>query len=234
MTVRNHLRDGRKALALRQPARAAQAFQRAEKVSPGDPDVLIPVAALYFAASNKAEGQRWLNKLEPSRLEAPHHAQLAELYYQQDNPKKACEEYERASRAAPIDGMVLNNYVYMCMVEPGKELDRAVPLLERALALAGRKCAIGDSLRWAYYQRAQATKNGADLGRAIDLLSEAVEKQPRVAELRLHLGRAHASAGEWDAAYVELNKALLLAPNLAEARAILAQVNERRSRSRRG
>jgi Tfp pilus assembly protein PilF len=159
---------------------------------------------------------------------------MAELYLLlRDNPK-ACVEYEKASTAAPKDGMLLNNYVYLCMVDPGKDLDRAIPLLDRALTLAGRRAAIVDSLGWAYVQRHRTTRKSGDLREAVDLLAEAVEKDPKNPEERLHLGLAHAAARDWNAAYVELSKALWLKPDLMEAQIALTEVNKVRRRVRSG
>jgi Tfp pilus assembly protein PilF len=243
LTVRDALNDGRDALQKKQPEQARKAFMKAVEESGGDPNVLMQIGAYYYMAGRPEDAKAWLARASEKDLSPQQRNQLAMLHIQIKETDRACAELQRAAAEAPKDGMVQNNYAYTCLVEPGKDLDRAIALLTDALKTAGRQAAIVDSLGWAYYQRYEQVKNPDDLQQAIELLQEAVEKEPGragrevdpgAAALRYHLGRAYMAAGDWDSAYVELMKASSLDPALGDAKTALEEVQRHRLPAKRG
>jgi Tfp pilus assembly protein PilF len=240
VTLSGYMREGEKSLSQNRPDRAREAFEKAAQASGNDPDTLFRIAGAYYRAGRFQEMSPWLNRLSKVPLKPEMRDQTASLYMMTKQLGRACEEWKQAVTEAPKNGGIVNNYVYSCLVEPGKDLDTAITLLNQAVESTGRAAHVVDSLGWAHYQRFQRSRRPEDLERAIELLREAVRKEPGssvldtdpgAGALRYHLGRAYMAAGAWDDAYVELMKATSLDPTLEDAKAALAEVQKHRTGS---
>lgn len=108
--------------------------------------------------------------------------------------------FQRLLERAPDFHPALNYLGYM-WAEEGKNLDRALKLVRRAVALEPDQGAYVDSLGWVHFQR------GED-GLALRYLQRAVVLSPDEAEIQEHLGDVLARRGEVAAARNAYRRAL--------------------------
>ena len=132
---------------------------------------------------------------------------LALLYEQFAEYDKAIERYRRVLEIQPDNVIALNNLAYAIAVRRNAPKE-ALPLAEKAYALAGRNPSIADTLGFIVHL-------AGDDRRAKGLLAEAIQGAPQVANVRVHAATVLAALGEKDAAQQELAKALELDPKLA-------------------
>jgi len=116
---------------------------------------------------------------------------LASKYEVAGDYDAAIARYRQILSLAPDAPIALNNLAYALAVRKG-ELREAVPLAERARALAPQSGVIADTLGWIYFI-------SGDAGRALPLLSEAARLQPDSAEIREHLATIRAALGSGSA-----------------------------------
>jgi tetratricopeptide (TPR) repeat protein len=98
----------------------------------------------------------------------------------------------------------MNDYAY-ALAEDGRELEKALRLVRRAIAIKSNVGAYHDTHGWVLYK----------LGRYDEALRElrlAVQTAPDTPDLRYHLAAVYAKLGRKDDALVELEKALALKP----------------------
>lgn len=132
---------------------------------------------------------------------------------------KAQQAYESALRLVPDNPHLMNALAYF-YAEQGIELQKALKLARRAVALAPRSAEILDTLGWVEYK----------LGRyqsAARTLLQAVRMMPDDATLRYHLGAAYAKIGQIDRARIELRKALILEPGNSDSLTLLNHLHNR-------
>ena len=105
---------------------------------------------------------------------------------------------ERAVKAAPDQATALNHLGYS-MLENGENAADALGLLVKARNLRPDDAAITDSLGWAWVKQGEIAKG-------IELLEQAAEREPALAEISEHLGDAYWKAGrKIDARYAWRN-----------------------------
>ena len=107
----------------------------------------------------------------------------------------------------PENVAALNNLAYALAVQR-KAVQDALPLAEKAYALAGSNAKITDTLAFIVHL------SGDDL-RAKRLILQAIQTGPQIPMVRLHAAMVLAALNEKDAAQQELGKALELDPKLA-------------------
>ena len=117
---------------------------------------------------------------------------LAVKYETAGDYDAAIARYRKILSLAPDTPLALNNLAYSLAVRKG-ELREALPLAERARALAPQSGVIADTLGWIYFI-------SGDAGRALPLLSEAARLEPANAEIREHLATVRAALGGGSAA----------------------------------
>ncbi len=141
------------------------------------------------------------------------HRMLATLYEQAGDYDRAIARYRTVLAALPDDVASLNNLAYALAVHK-KAPAVALPLAQRAYELSKRDAAIADTLGWVHYllgQRAQAEQ----------LLLEAKNGAPALAEVRIHLAQLYASTDRPDLARAELKIAIERRPALKDAPEVL-------------
>jgi uncharacterized protein (TIGR03790 family) len=189
---------------IRAPREALQFYVRAEgRATRGD------------AAGARSDLER-ATTVADTLLEA--HYALASNYEAAKEFDLAIARYRRILEVSPNQALALNNLAYGLAIRKG-ELNEALPLAEKALALAPRSGPIADTLGWIQFMR-------GNIARAVPLLVNAARLAPANAEIRLHLAQAHAAAGDIPAAKREVSKALELAPSmrdLPEVKAVQAR-----------
>lgn len=124
------------------------------------------------------------------------------------------------------DNPIAANGVAWDLAVRGKDLNRALTLVEIALKKEPRNAAYLDTKGWIYFQM-------GDLHRALVWLEAAVRRDPNHPELRFNLARVHKASGYFQGAYVETRKALILRPGYSDAQNLMREIRKNYS-PRRG
>ena len=117
----------------------------------------------------------------------------------------ARDQYEAALRIDPDAALAANNLAFILLQHDGN-LDVALTLAQTARRNLPDSPDIADTLAWAYYKKNR-------YGLSIDLLNEAIKRQPNDASMEMHLGLAYRELRDKKNATEHLNKALALGPN---------------------
>jgi len=189
----SNLLMGQLYLVQKKTAEARKMFTKASKAAENWLPPYTSLAASYMAENdpNKALDiyQSALTKL---KNKVPVLMQMAAIYERQGNFAKAMETYKTILVENPTNKLVANNYASL-LLDHGKESDSS-----KALELAKgfeklQQPALQDTLGWAY------AKTG-DSAKAVEILKPIVEKAPKIAVFRYHLGFALYSLGDKAAA----------------------------------
>lgn len=142
------------------------------------------------------------------RLPAPQFT-LASIYEAAGEYDKAIERYRRLQQLVPDNPAVLNNLAYALAVRKNN-VEEALPLAEKAYALAGNAANIADTLAWIYHLAGQDDK-------AAPLLEKAVKSAAQNPEMHLHFAVVSEAVGNRLAAEIALKRALELNPELEKS-----------------
>ncbi|MFQ3610180.1 MAG: tetratricopeptide repeat protein [Fimbriimonadales bacterium] len=140
---------------------------------------------------------------------ASYYQVLGTLAFLSGKNREADRWFRIAVETDPQNHIALNDYAYM-LAEEGRDLERALKMAQKAVAIKSGQGAYYDTLGWVLYK----------LGRYEEALRElriAVQTAPETAELRYHLAATYAKLGRTQDALVELEKSLALKPNYEPA-----------------
>lgn len=155
--------------------------------------------------------------------------QIAEAYCDSGDITHGAAWYNKAIKAYPLlvsypnDTGPYNGLAY-AYAEANTHLPEALALAQKALALAQRSnsdnkddliAAIQDTLGWVQHRL-------GDNKSAQFNLEQAASSEPRLPEVRYHLGVVYAAQGKTDAARSEFGHALLISSGYADVRTALA------------
>lgn len=186
---------------LDRPVEALAAYQRVLDKEPGHLGAARARANLLARQQRVPEAIRLLEDSAARNPKAPDPLlDLAQLEERSGNVPGAAAAYRRAIARAPENAILLNNLAYLLSADPAT-LDEAVPLAERAHAMAPRSPVVADTLGWVLYLK-------GDLPRAETLLDAAAKAAPGIAEVRYHLGMVYAKQGKAAEARRELEASL--------------------------
>ena len=132
---------------------------------------------------------------------------LASLYEAAQEYDKAIERYRRLRELLPNNPLVLNNLAYALAVRKNNIAD-ALPLAEKAYALAKGDPRLSDTLGWIYHLAGQNE-------RAVKPLEDAVRAMPKNSEVQLHFAIVSEAAGNPLGAKAALHRALEIDPQMA-------------------
>ncbi|PWU07497.1 MAG: hypothetical protein C5B51_09910, partial [Terriglobia bacterium] len=121
---------------------------------------------------------------------------------------EARQTYEAALKADPNNGVALNNLAFL-IAESGGDLEQALTLAQKAKQLLPNLAEVSDTLGLIYLR-----KNLSD--NAIDIFKQLVNKDPKQATYRYHLGMAFSQKGDRPRALQELQQALKQNPSKEE------------------
>lgn len=124
--------------------------------------------------------------------------------------------FEKALELDPQNHLAMNDYAY-ALAENGRDLEKALRLVRRAIAIKSNIGAYHDTHGWVLYK----------LGRYEEALRElriAVQTAPDTPDLRYHLAAVYAKLGRRDDALVELEKALAIKPGHEPSLALRKQL----------
>lgn len=183
-------------------SKAKKSYELAIEVNNQWPDPYISLAALHKHENNINKAISLLEdavKLTDGNVLLS--STLASYFEMSKDFEKAASVYENILIKEPVNALALNNLAVILldhMTAPGSE-DKALGLAKKLNT--STNLAFKDTLGWAY------AKSG-DNANAVLLLREVVEKMPKIAEFRYHLGYALYHMGDKEAAKENLQVAL--------------------------
>jgi len=185
-------------MAGKQPAKAAEAYQRAFDAQPAASQLMPWHRALRASGQDKLAAQHILQWLEAH----PDDVQLR-LYYgssllDQKDYAAANSQFEAVLKLKPDDLTALNNLAWGRQQAGDK---RALSTVERAFQLAPHSPVVMDTLGWILAER-------GEWPRALRLLQAASEQPGASDDVRFHYGAALARSGDKAAARVQLQALL--------------------------
>ena len=199
---------------------AAEAYRRALQLEPHTLMAIRTAKALSKGGDlpgARSELEKWL-EFHPDDTAA--RVELGNLLHRMGDLAGAVREYEAANALRPDSPMVLNNLA-LAYFEQGD--DKAVEVAERAYRLASENPAVADTRGWILLHH-------GDVFQALELIRQAAERLPGVAEIRYHLASALARAGQKGQALRVIEDALGASgpdvPWRAEAEALRASLQE--------
>src|SRR5437763_12481281 len=144
-----------------------------------------------------------------------------ELYDAKQNWDQAKAMYQQALVVSPDNPLAANNLAYV-LLEQGGNIDVAMNMAQTARRGMPNSPNAADTLGWAYYQKGIYQS-------AIDQFQEALrlgEKrgEPDDADLHYHLGLAYQKDNKAALARQQLEKAVKLRPDYADARKALSDL----------
>lgn len=207
------LQQGIQKLEARDYEGAAQLFRQYVDQAPHFTVALQEVYRAYMQQPTRpyAQAYEFLVKYEPRANEikvqvdrAGYYQVLGTLAFLSGRRGEYALWFEKALALDPQNHLAMNDYAY-ALAEDGRDLEKALKLAQRAIAIKSNQGAYRDTLGWVLYK----------LGRYEEALKElriAVQTAPDSADLRYHLAAVYAKLGRKDDALVELEKALALQP----------------------
>ncbi len=137
------------------------------------------------------------------------HMILANTLIEQDNPRQAIFHLEAALSKEPQNAVALNNLALaLSMIEP-PEIEKALELVDRALAIAGPMADIWDT-------KGQILMKQGNIPAAIGCFEDAVRLDGTAIESRIQLAAAYEQLGMQDLANQQLSRIAELKSNTSE------------------
>ncbi len=135
----------------------------------------------------------------------------------QNKQSEAQARYEKVVLMDPRAAVAANNLAWI-YAESGNNLDEALKLAQTARLQLPSSPEVSDTLGWVYYKKGLPSL-------AVPIFRESVDKSPKNAVYRYHLGLAYAKSGHLEDARKALEQALALDPKFngsADAQSVLA------------
>jgi putative PEP-CTERM system TPR-repeat lipoprotein len=195
------------ALSRGQATTALESLRRAHEVAPSSDTLLRLFQSLASLDGGKpaiALAERWLSS-HPQDL--PVQRALANAQARAGNFSAARRAYEAALKLSPSDAELLNNLANVLL---GLKDPAALKVAEQALSLNPRNPLLVDTAGWANHL-------AGNKDRALQLLRDALLRQPANPEIRYHLAAVLAQAGRKAEALTELRQALKAGANFESA-----------------
>lgn len=126
---------------------------------------------------------------------------IGDCLHAKGETRRGYRAYERSLRLNGANAAILNNYAY-CLVEEGRELERALDLSGRAIALDSNNPTYLDTYGWVLFKLGRLAEARRQLQLAVSL------DGGRSPELQLHYGDILAAGGETFMAEIYWRKAL--------------------------
>ena len=173
-------------MAAKKPAQAATAYEHGFAVGRSAP-LVLKLHAAYAAAGRAPDGNalllRWLADHPDDALIRTYYANYS---MRQGQTKTAIEQYETVIARDPRQVVALNDLAFLY----GQTKDpRAVPIAERAYALAPQDIHVADTFGWLLVE-------GDQTRRGVEVLAKAVEASPTAYDVRLHLAKGYVKLGD--------------------------------------
>lgn len=211
------IREGARLLAKGNKPLALKAFDRAVAGS-SDRDVYLAVIGLLVQEDMYRESMPYIRRAIAIPdidgrfriVDSELHTVLGDCSWKVGDFAQAEAAYREAIRLNKDNATAYNDWGYM-LAESNQQLDKALELTRKAVALQPRNGMILDSLGWAYFQKGDAVK-------AVEYLKKAAQLCHSDTEVRFHYARALDAVGDYKTALVEYHKVLKLSPSNTTAK----------------
>lgn len=183
--ARIYLQLAKTAQRSKRPDTAAKYYQQALRINPSHAESHLELASLAKARGETATALQHLQsavKIHPQYAEA--HRRLGELFSGSGDIPKAIEHYKLAVEIYPGDVPSMNNLAWILATTEAAELrdgESAVSFANEAIAIAGERADLLDTLAAGYAETGNLAKAIATAQRAIKLAKEAKQGQLRKA-----------------------------------------------------
>ena len=205
----------------KQPDKAEAAAQKAVQLDQNDENAFLLLARIQVIKGSLDQAVANYQKLAQENPQDVRPLMLlAMLQDTRGNWQQAQNTYLKALQAQPDYPLAANNLAYL-LLEHGGNPDVALSYAQVAKRGLPESINAADTLAWAYYAKGSYRL-------AIDLLEDAVKKNPRNATYEYHLGMAYQGAKDAAQAKEHLEKALEIDPKYPKAEEIrktLAQLS---------
>ncbi len=217
------LQQGAQKVETKDYAEAEKLFHEYVKQSSSLTSALKEVFRVYYQYRAFEPAYQFLIQYEPRSSEirveidrADFYRALGDLAFFSNRREESLRWYAKAVELDPQNHLALNNYAY-ALAEMNRELDKALNMAKRAVAIKTGQGAYHDTLAWVYFKLGQYEE-------ALKNIRIAVQTAPDSAELRYHYAEILAKVGRREDALVELEKALTMQPGHEHARKLRQQL----------
>jgi tetratricopeptide (TPR) repeat protein len=218
----------RRAAALFTAGQYADAATAAAEAQAQHPDDLRFPRIRARALAESGAAARALEVLEPSARANPGDAAtqfaLADIYNDAGRAGDAERTLRQLVMLEPMNADALNYLGYL-LADRGQQLDEAVRLVQRALAIEPDNPSFLDSLGWAYFQQGKVED-------AEKALAPAAAQLPKNSVIQLHIGDVLARRGKLQEAIAAWTRALAGDGEDIDKAAIQQKIDQARARAR--
>lgn len=201
---------GQIALGQGRPEEAEGYWRRALDADPNQLEGYLALASLYLRLETGDKALQIAADLEAREPKSPAGPMLQGMILESvGKNREAMARYERALSIQPDFAPAANNLAYL-LVEERNDVQRALPLAEKARKGLPDNPAVADTLGWVFQKMGLPHK-------AMNLFLEAVEQMPDHPTVHYHLGVAYASLGKDELARESLARALVISGTFPEA-----------------
>ncbi len=139
----------------------------------------------------------------PSFIRSGFYGQIADIYYELNEPKKAYENYEKALKENPLNTLVMNNYAYYLSLNK-KELTKAEMLSAKTVELEPTNSTYLDTYAWILYEKKSYLLAKFYIEKAIENVKqkeEAVVLYDHAGDINLAMGDIKKAVEMWKKAF---------------------------------
>jgi tetratricopeptide (TPR) repeat protein len=190
-------------------AGAEQEYKQASALDKKNSEALVKLGAVQSerGATDQAL-QTYLDGSKANHKEIAFYLLAGGIYQSKQDWDNAKQQYRKVLEIQPENPVASNNLAYV-MLQQGGNLDVAFAMAQTARRQLPDNPNSADTLGWAFYQKHVYTS-------AINLLKEAVKKEPDNALFNYHLGLAYAKSGQAALAKQQLERVVKINPNFRD------------------
>ncbi len=122
---------------------------------PDRPEFMLRRGTYYLVNEQYKEAERAfrdaLRRIDSDSLRGATLTMIGDAQYQDNRPRTAFRTYDKALQLLPNDAGLLNNYAYF-LSEEGRDLERALEMAERAIAISKNNSTYLDTYAWILYK----------------------------------------------------------------------------------
>ena len=201
---------------------AEAALRKAVELDKNNTDALEKLGKVQVQEGNADQALAlYQQSIKDNTREPRFYILCGELYESKQNWDQAKAMYQQALAIAPDHPLAANNLAYV-MLQTGGNVDVALAMAQTARRGMPNSANAADTLGWAYYQKGIYQSAISQFQEALRLGEQRGE--PDDATIHYHLGMAYGKANQTALARQQLEKAVKLSPNNADAKKALAEL----------
>lgn len=166
----------------------------ADEYAPDNAFVQFFAGAAYLLTQHLEDAEKWLERatLSPSQrnFRSVIYSTLGDVKYDLDKWDEAVTAFETSLRLDRNNHTALNNYAYYLSLRR-ENLDEALEMSRRAVAMEPQNAAYLDTIGWIYFKK-------GDFDNALEYIRRSVDTGDASAEVYEHLGDVYKARGESD------------------------------------